>query len=158
MKPQNIGLDKHNNVKIYDFGMAKELHDDMKDVKSSRKHKYDTYIATQCVGSPRYMAPEVNIGFKYGFRADIYSFSLVLWELMSLKFCFDDITNIIDFASNVYEKKVRPDIKKDWPKELKRLLRQGWHHDPLNRPEAAEYCDELQICMRQRMLNIYTNL
>ena len=155
LKPQNIGLDRDNNAKIYDFGLSKELRDEMKVKNEDGNEGHDKYMATQSVGTPRYMAPEVHDGITYGLPVDIYSYSLVLWELMSLDVSFDDMSCFADLASQVYTKKCRPVVNRHWPKEIKRLLQMGWHDDPSKRPEAMEFCDELQICMRQRILSTF---
>lgn len=156
MKPQNLGLDKFDHVRIYDFGLSKELSDDMKvekDHRSGMYGNYERYLATNCMGTPRYMAPEVYSGNQYGLPVDIYSYSLVLWELVSLEVSFDEeVTCSSDIISKVYEKKLRPSLRREWPKEVKRLLQKGWQHDAWKRPEALEFCDELQICMRQKIL------
>lgn len=150
LKPQNIGLDKHNNAKIFDFGLSKELCDERK--LRSDYNEYDKYIATQCAGTPRYMAPEVYNGIIYGLPVDIYSCSLVLWELMSLDESFSFANSLDDLASQVYQNKRRPKINRNWPKEIKKLLKSGWHHSPSKRPEAMEFSDQLQICLRRRLL------
>lgn len=150
LKPQNIGLDKHNNAKIFDFGLSKELCDERK--LRSDCNEYDTYIATQCAGTPRYMAPEVYNGIIYGLPVDIYSCSLVLWELMSLDESFSFANSPDDLASQVYQNKRRPNINRNWPKEINKLLKSGWHHSPSKRPEAMEFSHQLQICLRRRLL------
>lgn len=51
-KPENIGFDVKGVVKVFDFGLAKELHPE-------DKLANDTYKMTGNTGSIRYMAPEV---------------------------------------------------------------------------------------------------
>lgn len=150
LKPQNIGLDKRNNVKIFDFGLSRELSDNIR-VKNSTG--YDKFILTRTAGTPRYMAPEVFTGITYGLPADIYSFSLVLWELMSLDTSFQNMRDVKDLCCQVHEKKRRPIINSNWPKEIKRILHSGWHHNASKRPDAIEICEELQLCMRHRVLS-----
>jgi len=52
LKPENVGFDIRGDIKIFDFGLAKELTDDL-------KNDDGTYKLTEMTGSPRYMAPEV---------------------------------------------------------------------------------------------------
>ena len=50
LKPDNVGFDAENNLKIFDFGLAKEL-------KPYKRHDDGTYHLTANTGSRRYMAP-----------------------------------------------------------------------------------------------------
>lgn len=50
LKPDNIGFDHDDNLKLFDFGLAKEL-------KPYKKHEDGTYHLTANTGSRRYMAP-----------------------------------------------------------------------------------------------------
>ncbi len=72
IKPQNILITKDNHVKITDFGIAKAL--------SSA-----TITTTGAfIGSPAYISPEQAKGDKeIDYRSDIYSFGIVLFEILA---------------------------------------------------------------------------
>uniref|UniRef100_A0A0D6QTH7 Receptor-like serine/threonine-protein kinase n=1 Tax=Araucaria cunninghamii TaxID=56994 RepID=A0A0D6QTH7_ARACU len=77
IKPQNILLDKNFMAKVADFGMSKLLNDDM------------TQVVTAVRGTPGYLAPEWlrhSIATK---KCDVYSFGMVLLELVSGRKNFD---------------------------------------------------------------------
>lgn len=59
LKPANILLDQDENLKIGDFGLAKELNGESK-------------LARTNVGTPFYMSPEIVNGQKYDERSDIW--------------------------------------------------------------------------------------
>lgn len=44
-----------------------------------------TAYLTKAIGTTCWMAPEVMQGDAYGLSADIYSFSIVLWEILTMK-------------------------------------------------------------------------
>ena len=69
LKPMNIMIRKDNIVKIADFGLAKL-------VGSS-----SVTMAGTVMGSPLYMSPEQAMGEEADERSDIYSFSMILYEL-----------------------------------------------------------------------------
>lgn len=62
-------LDKHGHVKLIDFGFSKQL-------KSARDK-----ARTNC-GTPAYAAPEVLIGGGYSFKADVWSFGILICEML----------------------------------------------------------------------------
>jgi hypothetical protein len=71
LKPMNIMVRKDNIIKIADFGLAKL-------VGSS-----SVTIAGTVMGSPMYMSPEQAAGEDADERSDIYSFSMILYELIT---------------------------------------------------------------------------
>ena len=56
---QNIGFDIHDDIKIFDFGLAKEL----KPIECEGK---DQYRSSGMAGTQRYMAPEMAQARGYG--------------------------------------------------------------------------------------------
>ena len=139
IKPTNVGLDENNQVKIFDFGLAKEL-------KSRLKVGTDQYKGRSSVGTLRYMAPEVYRGDPYGLPVDVYGAALILWGIMDLKTPFKNLSKADDLVKNVFYDKKRPDIKWEWPKAIKRLLKCAWHDDPMKRPKMVEFHDTIQSC------------
>jgi eukaryotic-like serine/threonine-protein kinase len=76
LKPQNILLDKDDCVYVSDFGLAKSL-------EANALAATAMTSAGQVLGTPRYMSPEqVECGAIDG-RTDIYSFGLMLYEMVT---------------------------------------------------------------------------
>lgn len=75
-KPENIFFTYEYclPIKIGDFGLATEL-------PLTHDRDGEQYSLTKKQGTPRYRAPEVEGGL-YGFSADLYSFGLVVWEVV----------------------------------------------------------------------------
>lgn len=131
LKPDNIGLLYDDTVKLFDFGLAKEL-------KYEDRIGQNQYYATPKTGTKRYMAPEVysHEGI-YGLPADVFSFSLILWEMLSLQVPFEGFS-LHDHAVQVYAKKNRPKLRnRKWPDEVKKGIKEGWHHNASRRPEMS---------------------
>lgn len=122
---------------LFDFGLAKELKE--RDLVEFP----DGYNATGVTGSRRYMAPEVIQSLPYGFKADVFSFSILLWEIMALQTSFNNFgwQKHYDF---VVLQGQRPAIPRTWPAALRNLLHACWAPDPRKRVTMTQVCDELQ--------------
>lgn len=76
IKPENVMLDKKGHVKITDFGLARILGLEAKDLRLTG--------ATEVVGTPHYMAPEqIEHPREVDHRADIYSLGVVFYEILT---------------------------------------------------------------------------
>ena len=76
LKPQNILLDKEGCVYVSDFGLAKSLEADALAATAMTS-------AGQVLGTPRYMSPEQVECAPIDGRSDIYSFGLMLYEMVT---------------------------------------------------------------------------
>ena len=79
IKPENIGFDVRDDIKLFDFGFAREL------LQSDKVEGTNLYQLTGLTGSIRYMAPEVAFRKPYNLKCDVYSFGLLLFEMIALK-------------------------------------------------------------------------
>lgn len=86
LKPENIMLTnvgaRDNVVKLIDFGIASLLHKDDDEEEEER--------SKLLVGTPQYMAPEQITHGEIGPWTDIYAFGLIMIELYTGEFVFDD--------------------------------------------------------------------
>lgn len=132
LKPDNIGFDKENNLKLFDFGLAKEL-------KPYKRHEDGTYHLTANTGSRRYMAPEVALRKRYNLSVDVYSFAILLWEIFSLEKPFDGYSEQ-QHMSFVVQRGFRPKIEtlRSWPEGMRTLVQRCWDQDMNKRPEFRD--------------------
>jgi len=127
LKPDNIGFDIRGDVKLFDFGLAKEIDPSLK-VGCS-----ELYELSGNTGSLRYMSPEVARSEPYNLSADVYSFSLVLWQICSLDLPYDGM-NRQDHSDLVVHGNERPELESSWSQPLRILMKRSWEPDPLIRP------------------------
>merc|ERR1711972_271807 len=78
LKPQNVMIDHQGYIKVIDFGTAKQLNGGQ------------TFTA---IGTPFYIAPELLQGHGYSTEPDIWSFGVVLYELLCDQYPFGDGLN-----------------------------------------------------------------
>ena len=128
IKPENIGFDIRGDVKLFDFGLCKSL-----DPKLKVKDGYG-YNLTRMTGSIPYMAPEVALGKPYGTECDIYSFAILLWEILSLDWAFNGY-HTPEYVVRVCKGNERLPIKGGgWPVILRTIVQEAWDKDPQKRP------------------------
>ena len=101
-------------------------------------------------GSIRYMAPEVFLGMPYKDTCDVYSFSLLLWEMLTLEKPYDDMGTIENVTRRVFQRHARPPVARKWPAPLRRLLAKGWAPTATNRADMACIVRALQKMTDQR--------
>lgn len=126
IKPENIGFDVRGDVKLFDFGLVKEM--------PPSKSKDHMFIMTPRTGSIPYMAPECMTVKPYNHKADVFGFGMLLWEIFSLKIPCKGFTRF-DFQEKVCKQKYRPDLGIKCPAVTKAIISECWHDDPLKRPE-----------------------
>lgn len=136
-QPENIGFDAKGVLKVFDFGLAKEL-------DNRQKNATGLYEMSGGTGSRRYMAPEVSRSEPYYLSADMYSYGVVLWETLSLQKAYWDMTLEEHDAKVVNGDHERPKLLSKWPVAIQTLLEGCWHKDPAQRPPAKHVHMSLQ--------------
>ena len=129
LKPENVGFNIRDDIVLFDFGLAREMHD--KD-----KLTEHTWKLTGETGSLRYMAPEVAADKPYGYSADVYSMGIMLWEMLKMEKPFAGL-NKKTHHEFVVVSAGRPQIDESWSKSLQGLINSCWNQDLTKRPSAA---------------------
>jgi len=139
LKPNNIGFGKDGKVKLFDFGLAKEL-------KVTDMTLDGRYSMSGNTGTLRYMAPEVAKDLPYHLSVDVYSFGILLWEMLTGKPAFEGYT-YSEYFDRVVSCNERPSLKKKltgaWPVELTALLSKCWSPIPQERPNFTVILQKL---------------
>ena len=107
---------------------------------------------TGLVGTTRWMAPEVIAGEKnYDEKIDIYSFGIILWELIGGKLPYEEIRFNHTIEKVIMEGK-RPVIgHQSCPKRWRILIQMCWQEDPKQRPTIREALKSLQSVAREEI-------
>ena len=115
LNPKNIFKLKNNKIKIGDFGISKQL------------DKNKKYASTQA-GTFEYNPPEF-FKKKYTNKIDIWSFGCIIYELLTLNYCFENICDIINYDgkygkidTNIYNSK--------WQDLIDLLLKKDYNERP----------------------------
>ncbi|XP_078038049.1 mitogen-activated protein kinase kinase kinase 7 [Augochlora pura] len=119
LKPPNLLLVLGGQtLKICDFGTACDL---------------NTYM-TNNKGSAAWMAPEVFEGYKYTEKCDVFSWGVILWEILSRKKPFDQIGGSAYRIMWAVHMGQRPPLIEGCPKPIEDLMTRCWHKSPEERP------------------------
>jgi serine/threonine-protein kinase len=146
LKPENVLLVEHAGeqefAKVLDFGIAK-LVGEAEAAEGGEKLTQ----AGVAFGTPAYISPEQATGSNVDHRADLYSLSVMLYEMLTGRapFVADDKMKLL--AMHVTKtvpafSEVAPDL--GLPAALERLVRKGMEKDPVDRYQSsAEFIDAI---------------
>ena len=135
LKPANIKVNPEGQVKVLDFGLAKAFAEETPDSDSSFSPTIsrDSTRAGVILGTAAYMSPEQAKGKAVDKRTDIFSFGIVLYEMLTGRGLFSGET-ISDTLAAIL--KNEPDwqrLPEKTPWLVKRLLRRCLEKNPKNR-------------------------
>ncbi|CAN8271244.1 unnamed protein product [Cochlearia groenlandica] len=129
LKTANLLIDEHGLVKVGDFGVARV--------------QIESGVMTAETGTYRWMAPEVIEHKPYSHKADVFSYAIVIWELLTGHIPYQFMTPL-QAAIGVVQKGLRPKIPKKTNPKLKAMVERCWDKDPAERPEFEEIIEILQ--------------
>jgi serine/threonine protein kinase len=118
---------------MFDFGLATFMSED--------GDPYEDEYEMSGAGSPRYMAPEVlvNPPKPYNMKVDVYSFGIVLWEILSLQRPYAHVRSQDELVDYVAIQGGRPAINDEWKEPVKETLTMSFSADSTARP-TIKYC------------------
>ncbi|XP_068458095.1 receptor-interacting serine/threonine-protein kinase 2-like isoform X2 [Clinocottus analis] len=149
LKTQNILLDGEFHVKIADFGLSKWRQLSVSKGSGSKP--------TEMGGTVIYMPPEkyeTSKNRRADVKHDMYSYAIIMWEVLSRQIPFEEVTNPMQIMFSVL-RGIRPDtsldsLPSDIPSRdtLITLMTCGWTSNPDERPSFLKCLIELEPMVR----------
>jgi eukaryotic-like serine/threonine-protein kinase len=125
VKPENIMIRRDGYAKILDFGLAKSIGQNL-----AGESKNFSTLPGVVPGTPNYMSPEQIRGQKVDARTDIFSFGIVLYEMISRRNPFADGSANAVVASILLDeppdlRELAPDVPAEFVEIVGKTLRKN---------------------------------
>ncbi|KAL6074802.1 putative serine/threonine-protein kinase/receptor [Balamuthia mandrillaris] len=128
LKSLNLLVDDMYNIKLTDFGISKALENSLETFNSK-------------MGTLNWLAPEVLDCRPYSPAADVYSFGIILWEILTQRTPFQGMHNFQILSAVARGQGLT--IPEDCDPTYAALMRDCWNVDPKDRPGMKEILDTL---------------
>eukprot|EP00002_Diphylleia_rotans_P015374 TRINITY_DN2985_c0_g1_i4.p1 TRINITY_DN2985_c0_g1~~TRINITY_DN2985_c0_g1_i4.p1 ORF type:complete len:2280 (+),score=353.77 TRINITY_DN2985_c0_g1_i4:93-6932(+) len=129
LKSLNVLVDESLKLKVSDFGLT--------EFQNKRVHEEN--------GSLLWMAPEILDGQAHTKAADVYSYAIVVWEIITRKEPYHDVDNLYSLPHLVKTENKRPLVPTAVNSNLKSLLQNCWAQDPTKRWTFDQIISDLEI-------------
>jgi serine/threonine protein kinase len=135
MKPENVMVDAHDNVKLIDFGIASDA--------GARRLTYANLTAT--LGTPNYISPEQVKGKRGDGRSDVYALGVILYEMLTGKLPFTGANPMQVMNDRLLNYPVPPTmLNSSISPQLQEVIYRALERDPKNRyAKASEFAHDL---------------
>jgi serine/threonine protein kinase len=136
MKPENVMVDDHDNVKLIDFGIASD--------SAARRLTYANITAT--LGTPNYISPEQVKGKRGDGRSDIYAVGVMLYEMLTGKLPFTGSSPMQVMNDRLLNYPTPPTmLEPSISPQLQEVIYRALERDPKNRyAKANEFAHDLE--------------
>ncbi len=133
IKPENIMIRRDNLVKVLDFGLAKTVK--AFDIEETDKTLFSTKQGV-IMGTVRYMSPEQTRGKAIDARTDLWSFGVVLYEMIAGRAPFEGETSS-DVIAAILTTNPQP-LPAETPAELERIVSKTLRQNKDERYQTAK--------------------
>ena len=128
MKPENVMVDEHDNIKLIDFGIASN--------QGSRRLTFAKL--SQTMGTPDYISPEQVHGRRGDARSDLYSVGVMLYEMLTRKVPFSGPNPFVVMNDRLLNNPMPPrEIDPTITPQLQEIIYRAMERDWKNRYKSA---------------------
>ncbi|XP_068747994.1 serine/threonine-protein kinase mos-like [Montipora capricornis] len=144
LKPGNVLVTSEDHCKLADFGCCRAVEENNKPASPTKSNLTGTYA---------YRAPELLKGESPTTKADIYSYGICLWQMLTREKPYgNENQHVVIFGVVAYQ--LRPEIIKEnivGDEQYANLIKQCWQAETKLRPTASAIVNELQEIRVRRL-------
>jgi len=153
LKPENLMIRRDGYAKILDFGLAKLVARRERTLAADSAEKTLLRVETESgtlLGTVNYMSPEQLLGQRVDLRCDIFSFGVVLCEMLTGTCPFVNKNRIDTMHAILHEEPRLPaSSKAELPADIQRILAKALAKTPKDRYQTVnELATELKVLKR----------
>lgn len=165
LTPRNCGIQQPGDtVQLFDFGTCRELPPahtcdrgkplhakEFRNYHFYNNNQYEEVFHMSFIGTQRYMAPEIITSQLYNGKCDVYSWAIVVAELLSLEEPFGGYSQS-EYIQKVVLQQERPALAAlNLPHSLEELLRHAWATDLLTRPNIRQVLGHMELIVQNEV-------
>ena len=132
LKPGNVFLDKSLYPKLSGFNISKFVNNE----SFTKSYKLK--------GTPAYLAPEVYLNHEYSKLSDVYSYGLIVYEIITGEKPFDEHISPKEIKQMICDEKRRPKLTESISKAYCDLIQRCWSQNPEERPSFESILNEFK--------------
>lgn len=151
LKPQNVRVRTNGSPVVLDFGLSKAF-------RTRPEDRTQIAITQQgWMGTPSYMAPEQRLGAEITPAADVFSFGVLLFQLLTGKLPYET-TNPDNFFEAIVQGKIAPIERSDVPAGVERLIRSCLASSARERPPMDEVRERLEAALLPEAVELHESI
>lgn len=134
LKPENVGFREEHICQLFDFGLVREVPEGLT----------NQMFTMSGSGSQFYMAVEIFITGKYNLKADVFSWAVTFYEMLTQTQPFGKMQKL-EHVALVCVKGKRPSLSSHkFPKSIEKLIRSAWGQSVSKRPAIVDVVKTLE--------------
>ncbi|TPP60917.1 M3K12 [Fasciola gigantica] len=130
LKSPNVLIGENDVLKISDFGVSREWN--------------ETSVKMSFAGTVAWMAPEVIRNEPCSLKVDVWSYGVLLWELLTCEIPYHNVDSTA-IIWGVGSENLRLPVPATCPTEFRILIRMCWNAKPRNRPNFRQIMSHLDL-------------